>query len=103
TTDAVPPIISGQFLSAPSSRGTSAPLGHLPSDRVPIIGVASAVHALLREPRRVLFNLRQADPAAVLAVLLIIFAISSATYGFVIGTFSGGTQLWAAPVKITAG
>jgi hypothetical protein len=75
----------------------------MPGDHVPITNVASAVEAMLREPRRVLFNLRQPGANSLLTVLLTVFVTCSATYGLVVGTFSGGTQLWAAPVKITAG
>jgi hypothetical protein len=35
--------------------------------------------------------------------MLLVSAVCAAVYGFVTGTFSGGTQLWAAPVKIAGG
>jgi hypothetical protein len=79
------------------------PPGANPAEQAPIRGVVAAIEAVLREPRRVMFNLRQPGGGAVVAALLAIAAGSGAIYGFVAGTFSGGTQLWAAPVKIAGG
>ena len=36
-------------------------------------------------------------------MMLFVSVVCSLIYGVVAGTFSGGTQLWAAPVKIAAG
>ena len=35
--------------------------------------------------------------------MLLITVVCSLVYGVVTGTFSGGTQLWAAPIKIAGG
>lgn len=35
--------------------------------------------------------------------MLLVATMSAAAYGFIAGTFSGGTQLWAAPLKIAGG
>ena len=74
-----------------------------PADRLPVDGIISAFEALLRQPRRVVFHLRGQNPAPVLAALAVITVLCALIYGFVVGTFSGGTQLWAAPVKIAGG
>jgi len=92
------------FLSTPpklaSSPATSAPD---PAEQVPINGLFGAVEAVLREPRRVMFQLHQPGGGAIIGALLLIALVSAAVYGLIVGTFSGGTQLWAAPAKIAAG
>ena len=63
----------------------------------------SAVESILRQPRRVMFQLREPGAGKVITALVLIAIVCSVVYGVVVGTFSGGTQLWAAPVKIAAG
>lgn len=95
--DPVPPFIN------PNLNKSGLPLGSDPGERVPITGMVSAFEAILRQPRRVLFHLGQGKTQVVILALLGIFAVASLIYGLVIGTFSGHTQLWAAPVKVTLG
>ena len=38
-----------------------------------------------------------------IAAMLLVAVVCSLTYGFVVGTFSNGVQLWAAPLKIALG
>ncbi len=78
-------------------------LGDDPAERVPIPHAFAAIEALLRQPRRLLFQLRQPGAGKLIAEMLFIAFFCSAVYGVVAGTFSGGTQLWAAPVKIALG
>ncbi len=63
----------------------------------------AAVEAILRQPRRVMFQLRQTGAGRLTLALLLISVVCSVIYGVVAGTFSGGTQLWAAPAKIALG
>ena len=79
------------------------PLGTDPAEQAPITGLVTAVEALLHQPRRVLFQLRQPGGGYLVVAMLIIGVLCSLVYGFVAGTFSGGIQLWAAPVKIAGG
>lgn len=73
------------------------------ADQVPIASLAETFEALLRQPRRVLCQLGEARARTVI-VLLFGLAVTCATlYGVVVGAFAGGTQLWAAPVKIAGG
>ncbi|MBI5395961.1 MAG: hypothetical protein HZA91_11745 [Verrucomicrobia bacterium] len=88
----LPPVVGG-----PPS------LGELPTEREPIHGFMAAVEAILREPRRVMFQLSRPGAASVIAVLLLSAIVCALVYGVVVGTFSGGVQLWTAPVKIAAG
>ena len=98
----VPPQIPPQI---PPMMPASGPrqLGDDPSERVAIPNVIVAIEAILRQPRRVMLQLRQPGAGALIASLLFVSVVCSLIYGVVAGTFSGGTQLWAAPVKIAAG
>jgi hypothetical protein len=95
-TPPVPPPI-------PSAFPASTPLGEHPDDRVPIAGPVSAVEAMLRQPRRMIFQLRQSGAPGIIAGLIFVSALCALVYGFVVGTFSGGAQLWIAPAKIAGG
>lgn len=98
----IPPIIPSH-LSNPGPLPTQTPLGQDPAEREPISGVIGAVESLLRQPRRVLFQLSQKNQSKLVFSLLAIALFCSLIYGLVVGTFSGGTQLWAAPIKIAIG
>jgi hypothetical protein len=101
-----PPIPSVLSATAPvatvPSRGF-LPLGDDPQDREMIPGPVSAIEAILRHPRRILYHLRQPGSGNLILALLLIAVSCSLVYGVVVGTFSGQNQLWAAPVKIAAG
>ena len=88
----VPPVIP----KAPSP-GESA------EDREPISSVTAAVDAILRQPRRVMYQLQQPGSGKLLGVMFVLAIVCTSIYGFIVGTFSGGMQLWASPLKITAG
>lgn len=88
---AVPPIIP------------NLPPGTDPEEHAPLHGIVAVVEAVLRQPRRVMYRLRQQGQGPLIGALLIIAVVCSLVYGIVVGTFSGGQQLWAAPVKIAVG
>ena len=92
-----PPVIS----STPTPQ--TPPLGENASDRQPVTGVVSAVEAVLRQPRRIHYQLSQGNTAGVISSLLAIAVFCALVYGFIVGTFSMGTQLWAAPIKVAGG
>lgn len=79
------------------------PLGDDPAEREPIPNVIVAIEALLRQPRRVMFQLRQPGAGKLIGAMLLVTLICSLIYGVVIGSFSGHEQWWAAPVKVTLG
>src|SRR5262249_9755581 len=58
---------------------------------------------ILRHPRRVMYQLRQPGSGPLIAAMLFVAIVCSLIYGVVVGSFSMGTQLWAAPVKIAGG
>jgi len=97
----MPPLLNPG--SQPNSSSGPKPLGDDPQDRESIRGPVSAIESILRHPRRVLYQLRQPGAGHVIAALFLITVICSLIYGFIVGTFSMGVQLWAAPVKIAAG
>ncbi|HEX4342002.1 MAG TPA: hypothetical protein VH255_01340 [Verrucomicrobiae bacterium] len=90
---AIPPLIN------PGSR----PLGEDPAERVPITNIITAIEAILRQPRRVMFQLRQPGAGKLIAAMLCVAVICSLIYGVIVGSFSGGDQWWAAPAKISGG
>jgi hypothetical protein len=74
-----------------------------PEEREPITGPLSAIEAILRQPRRVLYHLRQLGVGRLLAGMLGCVVCGSLVYGLVVGSFSGGVQWWAAPLKVAIG
>lgn len=80
-----------------------APLGEDPCDREPIPGPLTAVEAILRAPRRIMYQLRQPGSGRLIIAMVTVSILCSLIYGLVVGTFSMGAQLWAAPVKIAGG
>ena len=69
----------------------------------PVHGLIPAVEAILREPGRIGATLQQRGQGRLILGMLGIAAFCCIIYGLVVGTFSGGQQFWAAPVKIAAG
>jgi hypothetical protein len=95
----VPPQIPA---ASPPAYGPR-PLGDDPAERVPIPHAIAAVDAILRHPRRLMFQLRQPGAGGLVAGMLFVAVVCSLIYGLVVGSFSGGVQWWAAPVKISCG
>jgi hypothetical protein len=63
----------------------------------------AVIEALLKYPGRIIHEL-QNNWRAALAIWLLLLALSGmAAYGVVVGSFSGGAQMWVAPVKIALG
>lgn len=85
------------------SANTPPPLGDAPGDREPIAGVLGVIEALLRQPRRVMFQLREPDAGKIIGTMLSLAFVCAAIYGLIVGSFSGHEQWWAAPVKVAVG
>ncbi len=96
-----PPIVSPAV--PPLFRPGILPLGDDPRDREPISNPFAAVDAILRQPRRIMFQLRQPGAGRLSLMMLAVTVLCSLLYGLVTGSFSMGDQLWAAPVKIVCG
>jgi len=83
-----PPPINGRFVLEPMPEDSS---------------LAAIIEALLKDPGRLVHEL-QNRRRALLATLLLLFALfGMVTYGVAVGSFSGGPQMWIAPVKIGLG
>jgi hypothetical protein len=78
-------------------------LGQCPEERERISTPFAAIEAILRQPRRVFYQLRQPGAGSLMGSMALIAVLCSLLYGVVVGSFSMGQQLWAAPLKITGG
>jgi hypothetical protein len=97
--ESMPPKIP----TTPVAITATVPLGEHPEDRLPITGVATAMEAILRQPRRVMFQLGQSASSRLILAMVLLALVCGLVYGLVVGAFSGAEQLWAAPVKIACG
>src|ERR1017187_1804135 len=98
----IPPQIPPQLPPVMPAHGPR-PVGDDPAERAAIPNVIVAIEAILRQPRRVMFQLRQPGAGRLITAMLFVSVVCALIYGVVVGTFSGGTQLWAAPVKVAVG
>lgn len=94
-----PPILPPRNLPPPPP----PPLGDGPGEREPIKLPTEAVESMLRHPRRLLHQLRESRGGRLVAMIALVGLACAMIYGLVVGSFSGGTQLWAAPVKLGGG
>lgn len=100
----IPPVINPTIAGIScGSHQPDPPLGEVESDRQPIASLITAIEAVLREPRRLLFQLTQQNQGHLVRNLLFVSLLSAFIYGLVVGTFSGREQLLAAPLKIAGG
>ena len=98
-----PPQVPPQIPPPPPPSYGPRPLGDDPAERVPITNPIAAIEAILRQPRRLMYSLRQPGAGGLLAGMLFVAVVCSLIYGVIVGSFSGGVQWWAAPVKISCG
>ena len=63
----------------------------------------SVSDALLKTPAKVAFELVQGRASATAGILLGLLLICLTAYGWIMGTFAGGSQLWLVPLKFTIG
>ncbi len=73
------------------------------ADRVPVSGCLGSVDALLRNPGRILFQLSQGKSHETILRLIAVAIVCALGYGLIVGLFSGGEQLFLAPLKIAVG
>jgi len=65
--------------------------------------VMNAVEFVLRNPRQMIARIAGPRGTWTSFVLAFIAGVSAVVYGLVVGSFSGGSQWWAAPAKIVGG
>lgn len=87
----------------PQMQFTPTPPDEDPAERAPINGIVAAIESILRQPKRVQNALRQQGAMGVIGAMVLVAVICALLYGVVVGTFSGKTQLWIAPLKIAGG
>lgn len=63
----------------------------------------NAVAALLKSPGSVIYELGEAQSKRIAAGLIFCLILCFLGFGLLLGTYSGGQQLWMAPVKILLG
>src|SRR5438093_13693847 len=100
TPSLIPPQIPASGFTLPPAM---LPLGQNPEDREKIPNAVSAIESILRKPRRIMYQLRQPGSGRLIFSMVMVAVCCSLIYGVVVGTFSMGDQLWAAPVKIAGG
>ena len=61
------------------------------------------IEALLKYPGQIIHELQNNWRSALLLWLLSLVLLGMMAYGVVVGSFSGGAQLWIAPAKIAMG
>ena len=87
----------------PTIASRAVPLGENPEEREPVANPMTAIEALLRQPRRILYQLRQPGGGRLVGAMLLVTILCSVVYGVVVGSFSMHEQLWRAPLKIAGG
>jgi hypothetical protein len=93
-----PPPIPNQPSQPPRIPGHLA-FEPMPEGRSPIL----VLEALLKYPGKIIHELQNNWRAPLAIWLLILALLGMATYGVVVGSFSGGTQMWIAPTKLALG
>jgi hypothetical protein len=71
----------------------------MPAGNSPLV----VIEALLKFPGRIIYELQNNWHAGLSGWLLAFGLIGMAVYGLVVGSFSGGAQLWIAPAKLALG
>ncbi len=88
---------------APSEPSPSKPGRFLYAPMTGRLDLISIFEALLKQPGRVIWEISNGRALPVAAALALIAVLSLGVYGIVVGSMSGGSQLWIAPVKIILG
>src|SRR6476620_9018449 len=92
----IPPVL-------PITHPGTLPLGENPEEREAIPGLVGSIEAILRQPRRVMYQLRQPGSGRLILAMVFVAIVCSLIYGVVVGSFSMGSQLWVAPAKLAMG
>src|SRR3569833_1910756 len=104
-TPPVPPLQSAPPVPPmpPVTSYAPKPLGENPEERVPINSPSPAIEAILRQPRREMYQLRQPGAGALRRYLMLISMLCAVIYGGVVFSFSIHDHLWIAPVIFAGG
>lgn len=69
----------------------------------PITNCVAAIETILRQPKRLIAQLRRPSAPRLITQMLGASLLCTSLYGVVVGSFAGGSQWYAAPLKISAG
>jgi len=69
----------------------------------PSYGPLQVLEILLKHPGRIIHELHGARPDRLALWLLVFALVGMAIYGVVVGSLTGGSQLWIAPAKLALG
>ena len=105
--DNIPPEIPQPEKPSPATESTPPPKKssqYVDPDYCPIEGedLSNVLNHLLKKPLSVIHGVQHGKDN-LLPILLIITVVSLGIFGLVLGLFSTGNQLWAAPVKVIGG
>lgn len=107
TTEHTPPSENAQKPVTLVTPVTSTPpLPYVDSDYAALeeTGFSHVLNNLLKKPLSIIYELKHREHQKnIQPYLLLITLVGLAIFGLVLGMFSGGNQLWAAPVKIVGG
>ena len=81
-------------------KNTASDLNLEPIEQHGIVGILTT---LLRNPGQILHELLHGKSQSTALALALGGTIALALFGFLLGTFSYGTQLWATPLKLVGG
>ena len=102
--DATPPPLTPPARPAEPPRARRcADLGAGFGPNAEPLTAARILDGLLKQPGRIAYAVTAPESAGTAAVLGGILALSALVVGAVMGTFAGGHQLWAVPLKVLAG
>jgi hypothetical protein len=66
------------------------------------VTLSSCMESLLKQPGQILYECSRGNKGALLLLTLLVLGCL-ATFGLLLGSISGGTQWWAAPLKVVVG
>lgn len=67
------------------------------------LSLLRTIDAVLKQPARLAYEARHGNTPALIVLLGAIACACLLAYGVIVGSFSGGQQLWFVPVKVLAG
>ncbi len=71
----------------------------MPAGKSPLV----IIETLLKYPGRIIYELQNNWRAGLSGWLVVLALVGMAAYGVVVGSFSGGAQMWIAPAKLAFG
>jgi len=64
---------------------------------------STVVDCLLKLPARITYEVTESRSLAIVGIMFCVLSLCMLVYGFIMGTFSGGQQMWIVPLKLAGG